>query len=84
MSNVTVTVDFRGKKVALDKVTDPRIKSALAQMAKDVGAKLAQTKCPEHKQAPTEIRLHLTASGDADLQYQSCCEKLRDVIAKAL
>ncbi len=84
MSNVAITVDFRGKKVALDKVTDPRIKSALTQMAKDVGEKLATAKCPEHDQAPSEIRLHLTASGDADLQYHSCCEKLRDVVAKAL
>jgi hypothetical protein len=84
MSNVAVTVDFRGKKVALDKVTDPRIRTALVQMAKDVGAKLSEAKCPEHGQVPTQIRLHLTASGDADLQYHSCCEKLRDVVAKAL
>ena len=81
---MAVTVDFRGKKVSLDKVTDTRIRSALTQMAKDVGSKLADAKCPEHEQAPTAIRLHLTASGDADLQYESCCEKLRDVVAKAL
>jgi hypothetical protein len=83
-TKVDVTVDYRGKKVALDKVGDTRIRSALEQMAKDVGAKLAKAKCPEHKQSPTDIRLHVNASFDADLKYESCCEKLKDAVAKAL
>jgi hypothetical protein len=84
MANVSVTVDLRGKRIALDKVSDTRIRSALQQMATDVGQKLEKAKCPEHHQGPSNIRLHMSVSGDADLKYESCCEKLRDVVTKAL
>lgn len=81
---VDVTVDVRGKAVALAMVADERVRGALEQMARDVGRKLEHAKCPEHKKAPTHVRLHMTASGNADLKYESCCAKLKDVVSKAL
>jgi hypothetical protein len=84
MAAVRVTLDVRGKAVSLDKVADARIREALEQMGRDVGKKLEKAKCPVHHKAPTDIRLHVTASGDADLKYESCCERLKEAVSKAL
>lgn len=84
MSDVSITVDVLGSKVPLAKMKDPRVRAALAKMGEDIAQTLARAKCPEHKTSPTKIRIHVGKSGDADLAYESCCEKLRDVVTKSL
>ena len=84
MPSVAVTVDVRGKTVSLEAVRDPQIRGPLEQMARDLGKKLEKAKCPTHKKTPTEVRLHVDASGNADLRYESCCERLKDVVKTAL
>jgi hypothetical protein len=82
MVHVRVTVAVGRKVVNLDDVRDPRIQTALRQAAKDVGARLAQAKCPTHGKGPTDVRLHFDAAGAGDLKYESCCEKLGEQISK--
>jgi hypothetical protein len=81
---VRVTMDIHGKPVAAADVKDKGVGQALAQMGRDIGAKLAGVKCPEHHQGPTEVRVHVGRGGNADLRYESCCSKLRDVVGQAL
>lgn len=82
--DVRVTMDVQGKAVAAADVKDKSVAQALAQMGRDIGAKLAGVKCPEHHQGPTEVRVHVGRGGNADLRYESCCIKLRDAVGKAL
>lgn len=77
-------MDVQGKTVAAADVKDKAVAQALAQMGRDIGAKLAGVKCPEHNQGPTEVRIHVARGGNADLRYESCCTKLRDAVGKAL
>jgi len=84
MVPVKVTIDVQGRTMAAEKVQNATVRAALTKMGKEIGGKLAAAKCPEHGQAPTDVRVHVSASGDADLKYESCCEKLRGVVSKAL
>jgi hypothetical protein len=84
MISVRVTVAMGKKVVPLDEVHDQRIVAALRQAARDVGARLSAAKCPKHGKGPTDVRLHVDASGSSDLKYESCCEKLGEAIAKLL
>ena len=80
--SVSVTV---GRRVLpLEQVTDRRIVSALEAVTKQLAEKLAQARCPKHRKQPVNVRVHFDATGNADLQYESCCEALRDVVAKKL
>ena len=81
---VTVLVVVRGKEVPLDKVPDQTVVRSLTQLASEVGKRLAGAECPDHKQGPTQIRIHVGTSGDADIRYESCCLKLRDAVGKLL
>ena len=65
-------------------IREATVRAALTKMGKEIGSKLATARCPEHGQTPTDVRVHVSASGDADLKYESCCEKLRGVVGKAL
>ena len=84
MLPVSVLVVVRGKEVPLDSVTDQTVVRPLKQLATDVGKRLDKVKCPEHKQGPTEVRIHVGLGGDADIRYESCCLKLRDAVGKVL
>ncbi len=84
MADVSITVDVLGNKVPLAKMKDARVRSALTKMGENISATLARAKCPEHQSSPTKIRIHVGKSGDADLAYESCCEKLRDIVTKSL
>ncbi len=84
MADVSITVDVLGSKVPLAKMKDPRVRTALAKMGEDIARTLAAARCPIHQSSPTKIRIHVGKSGDADLAYESCCEKLRDVVTKSL
>jgi hypothetical protein len=46
-----------------------------------VGVRLAQAKCPVHDKGPTNVRLHFDSAGAGDLKYDSCCEKLGEVVS---
>lgn len=81
---VRVTMDVQGKAVPAADVKDKSVSAALLQMGRDIGSKLANVKCPEHHQGPTEVRVHIARGGNADLRYESCCVKLRDVVGRAL
>lgn len=82
--DVRVTMDVQGRAVAAADVKDKSVSAALMQLGRDLGAKLGKVSCPEHGQGPTEVRVHVGKGGNADLKYESCCEKLRDVVGKAL
>lgn len=84
MIPVRVTVAMGRKSVALEDVTDPRVVTALKQAAKDLGARLAKVSCPTHVRGPTQVRLHIDPSGAADVKYDSCCEKLAELVGKVL
>jgi hypothetical protein len=80
--SVSVTV---GRRVLpLEQVTDRRIASALEAASNELGRKLDRARCPKHKKPPSNVRVHFDATGTADLQYESCCEALRDAIARLL
>lgn len=66
----------------LDQVRDQRVVSALQAAARDVGARLSKAKCPTHGKGPTDVRLHFDSSGNGDLKYESCCEKLGEAVSK--
>lgn len=82
MIPVRVTVAVGRKTVALEDVQNQKVVSALRQASRDVGMSLANAKCPVHDKGPTNVRLHFDAAGAGDLKYDSCCEKLGEVIAK--
>ncbi len=84
MVAVKVTIDVQGKVVAADKVANATVRSALTKMGREIGQKLATVACPEHGKGPTDVRIHVSPSGDADLKYESCCEKLRGEVSRAL
>ena len=77
-------VQVMGKAVPAADVRDKAVAQALLKMGSDIGAKLATVSCPEHNEGPTQIRVHVGTGGNADLRYESCCAKLRDVVGKAL
>jgi hypothetical protein len=72
------------KVVRLEDVRDARISAGLAAAGRDVGAKLDKVRCPTHKKAPWNVRVHFDARGAADLKYESCCEALGAAVGKAL
>lgn len=81
---VSVLVSVRGKDVPLDQVRDPAIVKAFRQLANDVGTRLAKVSCPTHKKGPTQVKLVVDKSGNADLRYESCCLALRDAVGRTL
>jgi hypothetical protein len=84
MLPVRVTVAVGSKTVPLEEVTDPRISSALRSAAQTVGQKLAVIRCPVHHKTAVNVRIHFDQRGSADLQYDSCCEKLGKRVGEAL
>ena len=80
--SVSVTV---GRRVLpLEQVTDRRIVSALEAASSDLGRKLNHARCPKHHKPPSNVRVHFDVTGNADLQYESCCEALRDAVTRLL
>jgi hypothetical protein len=83
MLPVRVTVSLGSKTVALEHVTDARISTALRAAGQDVGRRLDSIRCPVHHKNASNVRVHFGARGDADLKYDSCCEKLGEAVGKA-
>ncbi len=84
MLSVHITVTIGARTMSIEQVTDARISTALRATGKEVGKKLEKIRCPEHQKTATNVRIHFDAKGNADLKYDSCCEKLGEAINKAL
>jgi hypothetical protein len=84
MSDVKVTVAVGSKQVAVADVKDRRIATAFAAAGKDIGDRLAKIMCPAHGKSATNVRVNFDKRGNADLQYDSCCEALGAKIGEAL
>lgn len=82
--NVSITVSLRGRTVPLDQVSDKRISEAFAQAGRQVASKLECIRCPVHAETAKNVRLHFDASGNADLQYDSCCDRLGAEVRRSL
>jgi hypothetical protein len=81
---VSVTVTTGRRTIPLEEVSDRRISSALEAAAGDIGKKLGRVRCPEHKQGPSNVRVHFDATGAADLRYDSCCDQLGQAVSRVL
>jgi hypothetical protein len=73
---VEVTVGVGSRRVAIDDINDARVTAPLRVAGQDIGRKLAGILCPVHQKTAQRIRVHFDKRGGADLQYDSCCEKL--------
>ncbi len=84
MASPRITVTIGARTLPIDQVTDMRIATAFRAAGQDVGRKIDAVKCPVHGKTATNVRIHFDARGNADLQYDSCCEQLGQRIGKAL
>ncbi len=84
MIDVAVLLTIQGRDVPVSKLPDKNVAAALEKMGSEVARKLDRVRCKEHGKGPTNVRVVVDASGNADLRYESCCAKLRDVVGKAL
>ena len=84
MPSVRITVVIGKRTLPVDQVTDLRIATAFRAAGNDVGRRLDAIACPVHKKTASNLRVHFDARGAADLQYDSCCEKLGEAIGRAL
>jgi hypothetical protein len=84
MVPVRITVKVGARTLPIDLVTDLRIATAFRAAGNDVGRRVQSILCPVHQKAATQVRVHFDARGTADLQYDSCCEKLGETIGRAL
>lgn len=84
MLPVKVTLWIRGRgDVPVEQVPDKKLATSLAKMGEDLGRSLAGVKCPTHGKGPTQVRVAIGSSGDADLRYESCCQELVAAVQKA-
>jgi hypothetical protein len=84
MLPIRITVTVAGRAVSVEDLADAHLATALRSAGQDVGRRLAAIHCPVHDQTANNVRVHFDASGSADLQYESCCEKLGTQIGHAL
>jgi hypothetical protein len=84
MLPVRVTVAIEGRRVSIEDLADAGLASTLRTAGQDVARRLAVIHCPVHRETASNVRIHFDAKGSADLQYESCCEKLGERIGAAL
>lgn len=84
MVQVAVTLQVQGKEVPVDKLRDKSVAETLTKLGAEVGEKMDGIECPEHSRGAQKVRLHVNATGNADIRYDACCDKLRALIGKAL
>jgi len=82
--DIRITLSMGGRVVPIDQVSDARIAVPLRDAANQVAAVLGNLRCPVHKDTATNVRIHFDARGQADLQYDSCCDRLGKKIRDAL
>jgi hypothetical protein len=81
---VHVTVTVGGRAVSVEGLADARLASTLRSAGQDIARRLAVVQCPVHDRAAHNVRIHFDERGNADLQYESCCEKLGKRVGEAL
>jgi len=84
MIDVAVLLTIQGRDVPASKVPDKSVAAALHKMGSEVARKLDSVRCKKHDQGPTNVRVIVDASGNADLKYESCCKALVDAIGRAM
>ncbi len=84
MIPVRITVSIAGRTVLIDQLADARLASALRGAGQDIARRLETIVCPVHGGAATNVRVHFDERGGANLQYDSCCEKLGGKVGEAL
>ena len=84
MTPVRITVSVGSRVIPVEQLADPRLAAALRTAGQDVAHRLEGIKCPVHREAARNVRIHFDQRGDADLQYDSCCAKLGERIGAAL
>jgi hypothetical protein len=84
MLPVDITVSVGRRRVAVDQISDTRLASALRTAGSSIAQRLEAIRCPVHKQIAKKVRIHFDERGGADLQYDSCCEKLGAQIGASL
>jgi hypothetical protein len=84
MVQVAVTLQVRGREVSVDQLQDRSVAETLRKLGSEVGEKMDGITCPEHSRGAKKVRLHVNESGNADIRYDACCDKLRALIGKAL
>ena len=77
MLPVDITVGVGVRRVSVDELADSRVASALRTAGQDIARRLDGILCPVHQQEGVSACASTsTQRGNADLQYDSCCEKL--------
>jgi hypothetical protein len=84
MIGARITVSVGNRTVSIDALRDARLASALESAGRDVARRLEALRCPVHRSVATNVRIHFDERGGADLQYDSCCERLAKRIREAL
>ena len=79
---MTLTVGKR--TVPIEQVNDRRVTAPFEAAGRQIGQKLDKVRCPTHKKAPLNVRVHFDAGGAADLAYDSCCDELGAAVTRAL
>jgi hypothetical protein len=79
-----ITVSVGSRTVSIESLRDSRLAAALESAARDVTRRLEALRCPVHRSVATNVRVHFDDRGGADLQYDSCCERLAKLIREAL
>jgi hypothetical protein len=84
MLPVDITVSVGARRVSVDELADARLSSAFRTAGQDIGKRLAVIRCPVHDKTAARVRVHFDKQGNADLQYDSCCEKLGEHVRATL
>jgi hypothetical protein len=84
MLPVDITVSVGTRKISVDELSDRRLASALRTAGQDIARKIDGVLCPVHGKKAARVRIHFDHRGGADLQYDSCCEKLGAKISATL
>ena len=84
MTAPRITVTVGARTVPIEELADVRLASALRSAGQDVGRRLDTIRCPVHQKVATNVRVHFDQRGGANLQYDSCCERLGKKIGEAL
>jgi hypothetical protein len=84
MLPVDVTVAVGGRAVPVEDLVDVRLASSLRGAGQDIAKRLAAIHCPVHDKTAHNVRVHFDARGNADLQYESCCERLGKQVGETM
>jgi hypothetical protein len=84
MTAVRITVSVGARAISIDELADARLASALRSAGEDVAHRLHTIRCPVHGKTAINVRVHFDERGGADLQYDSCCDRLGKSVGEVL